>query len=169
MALISSSLAGLCFPLGEATKPQVRAKAESMRLSSADRKESQDICFVPDGDYAGFLSREIGRKLRAGASLWTRTGSCWEIILGSSIIPSDSGGALGSARRSGFMSQQRMRRLNRVMLGENAQLYRTALTANCLNWISGPKHRSTDGGEAQKSGTARLRPKHAFTRCRTDG
>lgn len=43
------------FPLGELTKREVRALAERFGLSTADKPESQEICFVPDNDYAGFI------------------------------------------------------------------------------------------------------------------
>ena len=45
------------FPLGELSKPQVRQIAESKKLVNAKKKDSQDICFVPDGDYASFIEK----------------------------------------------------------------------------------------------------------------
>ncbi|HEX7089262.1 MAG TPA: tRNA 2-thiouridine(34) synthase MnmA [Longimicrobiales bacterium] len=50
----------LRFPLGELTKPEVRARARELGLVTADKPESQEICFVPDGDYAGFLATRLG-------------------------------------------------------------------------------------------------------------
>jgi tRNA-specific 2-thiouridylase len=44
------------FPLGELTKEEVRAHARRLGLPNADKPESQEICFVPDGDYAGFVA-----------------------------------------------------------------------------------------------------------------
>ena len=52
-----AALAGLCLPLGELTKDQVRAEAERLDLPTKDKPDSQDICFIPDGDLAGFLAR----------------------------------------------------------------------------------------------------------------
>jgi tRNA-specific 2-thiouridylase len=45
------------FPLGEQTKDEVRAHARRLGLPNCDKPESQEICFVPDGDYAGFVGR----------------------------------------------------------------------------------------------------------------
>ena len=59
-------LARLMFPLGEYTKPQVRAMAAERGLASADRPESQDICFVPGGDYRNLLREEQPESLRPG-------------------------------------------------------------------------------------------------------
>ena len=51
------------FPLGELTKDQVRAHARRLGLPNADKPESQEICFVPDGDYAGFVQRALGSEV----------------------------------------------------------------------------------------------------------
>lgn len=48
------------FPLGELRKAEVRAHAERLGLAVWDKPESQDLCFVPDGDYAGFMVRNLG-------------------------------------------------------------------------------------------------------------
>jgi tRNA-specific 2-thiouridylase len=54
------------FPIGEYDKPQVRAMAAERGLASADRPESQDICFVPGGDYRNLLREERADSLRPG-------------------------------------------------------------------------------------------------------
>ncbi len=64
--LSQDQLSRLVLPLGEFTKQEVRARAASMGLPCAGRPESQDICFVPDGDHAGFIERFSGRPLERG-------------------------------------------------------------------------------------------------------
>jgi tRNA-specific 2-thiouridylase len=59
-------LARLLFPIGEYTKSEVRAMATRRDLASADRPESQDICFVPGGDYRNLLAEERPASLRPG-------------------------------------------------------------------------------------------------------
>ena len=54
------------FPLGELTKPEVRAVARSLGLATADKPESQEICFVPDGDYREALQERAGWVPQAG-------------------------------------------------------------------------------------------------------
>lgn len=49
-------------PLGELTKQQVRKRARELGLETADKPESFDICFVPDGDYAGFLATRLSQE-----------------------------------------------------------------------------------------------------------
>ncbi len=61
-----ADLARIMFPLGGLTKPEVRAMAAERGLASADRPESQDICFVPGGDYRNLLREEAPESLRPG-------------------------------------------------------------------------------------------------------
>ena len=53
-------LSRVLFPLGELAKPEVRAHAQRLGLSCWDKQESQDLCFVPDGDYAGYITNTLG-------------------------------------------------------------------------------------------------------------
>ncbi len=57
--LTQSQLAAARFPLGELTKEAVRDKARALGLVTADKPESQEICFIPDDDYRGFLRERI--------------------------------------------------------------------------------------------------------------
>jgi tRNA-specific 2-thiouridylase len=57
-------LGAVRFPLGELTKDAVRAHAQRLGLPNAAKPESQEICFVPDGDYAGFVSAHALRRGR---------------------------------------------------------------------------------------------------------
>src|SRR5439155_9836394 len=54
--LTQAQLARTLFPLGELNKPEVRELARSMDLAVAGKGDSQEICFVPNGDYAAFMS-----------------------------------------------------------------------------------------------------------------
>lgn len=59
-SLSQHQLSHTLLPLGEYTKPEIREIAEQNNLINAHKSDSQDICFVPDGDYASFISRESG-------------------------------------------------------------------------------------------------------------
>jgi len=65
-SLTQGQLSRTRFPLGELSKSQVRELALSAGLENADRRESQDICFVPDGDYAKFITEYNGCQLQNG-------------------------------------------------------------------------------------------------------
>ncbi|MGB7961841.1 MAG: aminomethyltransferase beta-barrel domain-containing protein, partial [Propionicimonas sp.] len=58
--LDADQLAGCAFPLGDATKVEVRAEAARLGLSVAAKPDSHDICFIPSGDTAGFLRGRLG-------------------------------------------------------------------------------------------------------------
>ncbi|HEY2888364.1 MAG TPA: tRNA 2-thiouridine(34) synthase MnmA [Candidatus Limnocylindrales bacterium] len=64
--LRQDQLAEARFPLGELTKPEVRAVARSLSLATADKPESQGICFVPDGDVRGALRTRVGWQPEPG-------------------------------------------------------------------------------------------------------
>jgi len=59
-------LSRLILPLGDLSKEQVREKAREWKLSNADAPDSQDICFIPDRDYAAYLCKKSGKNYPAG-------------------------------------------------------------------------------------------------------
>ena len=65
-SLTQDQLAHTLFPLGGMHKDAVRAIAEEQGLCNARKHDSQDICFVPDGDYAAFLERYTGQPMQPG-------------------------------------------------------------------------------------------------------
>ncbi len=65
-ALTQDELAHTFFPLGKLLKSEVRKIAEQYELSNANKPDSQDICFVPDGDYANFLEQVMGAAVNEG-------------------------------------------------------------------------------------------------------
>ena len=65
--LTQEKLARTLFPLGGLTKPDVRGIALDNGFGNAGKSESQDICFIPDGDYAGFLERSADFALAPGS------------------------------------------------------------------------------------------------------
>lgn len=60
--LTQTQLRRALFPIGSLTKPEVRAIAGQIGLSVADKKDSQEICFIPDHDYAGYIERAVGKS-----------------------------------------------------------------------------------------------------------
>lgn len=65
-SLTQEQLKHTILPLGGLTKERVRSLAESYGFINAKKRDSQDICFVPDGDYAGFITRYTGREYPNG-------------------------------------------------------------------------------------------------------
>jgi tRNA-specific 2-thiouridylase len=66
-SLTQDQLARAVFPVGALAKSEVRAQARRLGLPVADKPDSQEICFIPDGDYASFVERNEPAVARAGA------------------------------------------------------------------------------------------------------
>jgi tRNA-uridine 2-sulfurtransferase len=73
-SLGQSELARTLFPLGAMTKTDVRARARALGLANADKPESQEICFVPDGAYARFVERNADPARIRGGRVIDRAG-----------------------------------------------------------------------------------------------
>ncbi len=142
------------FPLGGMTKPEVRELAAARGFASASRSDSQDICFIPDGDYAGFLKRYCGITDQpgeyvdgAGKVLGTHKGQ-WQYTIGQR-----KGLGISMGRHVFVLAKDAAR--NRVTLGEEEDLFRTVVRMGDVNCISG-----TAAVENGKRYTAKLRYAH---------
>ena len=69
--LTQEQLSKTLMPVGEYTKDQIRTFAEELGLPVAHKPDSQEICFVPDGDYAKFIEENSGKKIPEGNFVWT--------------------------------------------------------------------------------------------------
>ena len=75
--LTQQQLAHILLPLADITKPEIRRMSENRGLITAHKPDSQDICFVPDGDYTAFIER-LPKINRAPVNSSTKTVRCWE-------------------------------------------------------------------------------------------
>ncbi len=73
-SLTQEQLSRTLMPVGEYTKDQIRKIARSAGLAVADKPDSQEICFVPDDDYAGFIDREAGERVPGPGDFVDRSG-----------------------------------------------------------------------------------------------
>ncbi len=132
--LTQHQLSHTLFPLGGTTKDDVRQKADELELIRK-KGESQDICFVPDGDYAAFIERETGRSFPEGDFV-TVDGR----ILGrhKGIIRYTVGQrkGLGLALPAPMYVKEKDTENNRVILCDNESLFTTSLYANEINLIT---------------------------------
>ncbi|MEG0692029.1 MAG: tRNA 2-thiouridine(34) synthase MnmA [Oscillospiraceae bacterium] len=133
--LTQEQLSRTLFPLGNLTKPEIREIAEQRGLINARKPDSQDICFVKDGDYAGFIKREWGVKAIEGNFI-DSTGD----ILGkhSGIIHYTIGQrkGLGLSFDSPRYVVDKDKENNTVTLGKSEELYKKSLMARDINLIS---------------------------------
>lgn len=128
-------LAHLLLPVGEYDKPAIRENARQAGLANADKTDSQDICFVPDGDYVGFLERS-GVELTPGDFV-DREGNVLGRHRGLPCYTMGQGRGLGISLGRHVYVVGKDPATNTVTLGDNADLFRDTLTACRANWIAG--------------------------------
>jgi len=133
--LTQQQLACSLFPLGGLSKQEIRAIAREHDLVSAAKRDSQDICFIPDGDYSAFLRRYTGADYppgdfldEQGQVLGTHTG----------IVDYTIGQRRGlgvSSNHGRLYVKQVCPASNTVVLSENEALFARSLTACCPNFL----------------------------------
>lgn len=133
--LTQHRLAHLLLPVGEHDKPFVRESARQAGLLNAEKADSQDICFIPDGDYVSFL-RTQGAPLREGDFV-DEEGNVLGRHKGLPCYTIGQGSGLGIALGKRVYVLDKRPQDNTVVLGDNAQLLRRELTARGVNWIAG--------------------------------
>ncbi len=123
------------FPLGKYTKPQVREIAQSQGFSNAHRSDSQDICFIKDGDYASFIATHSSLSFPSGDFLDIQGN---KVGTHSGIIHYTVGQrkGLGVAFGVPMFVKGKDTYHNTVTLCTNEQLFGTELIANRINLLS---------------------------------
>jgi len=139
--LTQEQLSRSLFPLGEMSKPEVREVARASQLAVAEKAESQEICFVPDGDYAGFIDRylkaegETKRLPGAGEIVNTQGQSVGRHQgIHRYTVGQRRGLGISNERPLYVVSIDSAR--NRVVVGEQDELLSKEFTAAGVNWIS---------------------------------
>jgi tRNA-uridine 2-sulfurtransferase len=139
--LTQEQLARSLFPLGDMSKPEVREVARASHLAVSEKAESQEICFVPDGDYAGFIDRYLDAE---GQS--SRLPGTGEITNMQGDVVGEHQGihhfTVGQRRGIGISNERPLYVLsidsatNRVVVGGQDKLLTDEFTAAGVNWIS---------------------------------
>jgi tRNA-specific 2-thiouridylase len=134
-SLTQDQLARATFPVGALDKTTVREHARRLGLRVADKPDSQEICFVPDGDYASFVERQASDARRDGVIV-DREGQ---------VLGTHSGVhrfTVGQRKGLGLSSTMPLYVLEiksdeaSVVVGPREALGRTRLTASSVNWIA---------------------------------
>jgi tRNA-specific 2-thiouridylase len=135
-SLTQEQLSRASFPVGHLDKDTVREHARRLNLHVTEKPDSQEICFVPDGDYAAFVERTAPEAARAGT-----------IVNNEGRVIGTHGGVhrftIGQRKGLGLSSTEPLYVLEikpeaaQVVVGSRDALGRTALSASGVNWISG--------------------------------
>jgi tRNA-specific 2-thiouridylase len=133
--LTQAQLGAARFPIGELTKDEVRARARRLALVTADKPESQDICFVPDDDYRGFLRRRAPEVFRPGAVV-DRLGTTLGAHSGIAGFTVGQKRGLGLAAGRPLYVIDLDPERNTVTVGNAAELERDRLVATAVNFIA---------------------------------
>jgi len=139
--LTQSQLSRAMFPLGDISKPEARDAARRHGLAVAEKKESQEICFVPDGDYAGFIDRYLESegetdRLPGSGEIVDTTGR---------VIGQHSGiqrYTIGQRRGIGIADERPLYVIsldvekNQVVVGADQALLKSEFVAAGVNWVA---------------------------------
>lgn len=130
-------LASASFPLGEMTKAGVRDRARRLGFATAEKPESQEVCFAPDGDYAGFVERIRPHSLPGGG----------EVVDGADRVVGRHGGihrfTVGQRRGLGLSAARPLyvtgldAARNRVRVGGVEALLARGARLERVSWIAG--------------------------------
>ena len=134
-SLTQEQLAHTRLPLGVMHKSETRRIAEEQGFYNADKPDSQDICFVPNGDYAGFIARFTGHDCSAGDFV-DEEGHVLGRHKGIVHYTVGQRKGLGIAADAPLYVKQIDAASNRVVLSGNESLFSRELTANDFNWIA---------------------------------
>ncbi len=156
--LTQDQLSRTLFPLGGMTKTEVREQARRHGLALAEKPDSQEICFVPGGDYKKFLDAYLAEQ---GESLPDTAGEL--VTTNGEVIGEHSGihnftvgqrKGLGVATGSPLYVIQIKGDTRQVVVGDGEQLYSRTLTARKRNWIA------VDDLRSPMRVTAKIRHRH---------
>src|SRR5579872_3989976 len=156
--LTQDQLSRTLFPLGGMTKPKVREQARQHGLALAEKPDSQEICFVPGGDYKKFLDAYLAEQ---GESLPDTAG---ELVTTDGEVIGEHNGihnftvgqhkGLGVATGSPLYVIQIKGDARQVIVGDQEELYSRTLRARKLNWIG------VDDLHGPMRVTAKIRHRH---------
>lgn len=122
-------------PIGDYEKPEVRALAESMHLPVFDKPDSQEICFVPNQDYAGLVKRRSPESFSPGEIVNTKGEPVGRHEGHQHFTIGQRRGVRVALGHPVYVTHIDPA-ANRVTVGEKEDLMRSTLTAHQVNWIS---------------------------------
>ncbi len=130
------TLPSVLFPLGGLTKPEVRALARRFGLNTAEKPESQDICFVPSSGYKQFIAERVGAEAMTPGPFVYEDGRVIGRHKGLAHYTIGQRDKLGLALGHPVYVYRMDRATNTVHIGDLKKLYARGLKAGQMNWVS---------------------------------
>lgn len=134
--LTQKQLSHTLMPVGDYTKDEIRAIAEDIGLMVAHKKDSQEICFIPDNDYAGFIDRECGKMVPPPGNFVSVDGEILGRHKGITHYTIGQRKGLGIAFGCPVFVTEIRPETNEVVLGSDKDVYTNRLYANQLNFMA---------------------------------
>ena len=132
--LTQEQLSRLLLPIGDLSKEQIREKAKEKELVNADKPDSQDICFVPDGDYVSFIEHYTGKKTKEGNMIDT-DGNVVAKHRGIECYTIGQRKGLGVSFGEPKFVVSKNAQTNEVIIGDESHLMKKSLIATEVNFI----------------------------------
>lgn len=133
--LTQTQLSRIRFPLGETSKAETRGIAQQLGFCNAQKHDSQDICFVPDGDYIRFMEQYTGKRYPRGSFL-DESGKIVGTHCGAVRYTLGQRKGLNLSMGKPVYVFQKDMAANTVSVGPERLLYTDALVAETMNWIA---------------------------------
>ena len=137
------TLSSVLFPLGGLTKPEVRELARQFGLNTAEKPESQDICFVPKEGYKKFLEDRVGETMKKPGPFVDEFGKVVGEHKGLAYYTIGQRDKLGIALGHPVYVNRLDRATNTVYVGDLSKLYSKGFIAKQTNWVSIQKPETT--------------------------
>jgi len=165
-AIAQEQLQHIRFPLGELTKDQVRSIAQEQGFSNARKRDSQDICFIPDGDYFAFLRKYTGKEYTGGDFLDT-AGNKVGTHIGAAGYTLGQRKGLGLAMGQPVYVCSKDMVKNTVTVGTQEHLFHRELLAN--DWFFFPFPALTEPLQVEAKTRSRMEPQPATVYPESNG
>ena len=158
--LTQEQLAHTLMPVGAYRKEEIRGIAERLGLMVANKKDSQDICFVPDGDYAEFIQRTVPERVPGPGDFVLSDGTVVGRHKGITHYTIGQRRGLDVAVGKRIFVNKIDVENNRIVLGDDEEVFTNHLIATDINCMAVPNF--SDGAEF----LAKIRYSHRGTMCR---
>lgn len=136
-SLTQDQLSRAMFPVGHLTKPDVRAYAERLKLSVADKPDSHEICFVPDGQTGDFVEKHLDTSAGLDGDIVDSAGTIVGHHRGLHRFTVGQRKGLGVSKPIPMYVLKLEPSDRRIVVGPKEELGRSELTASGVNWIAG--------------------------------
>ena len=156
--LTQEQLSRTLMPVGEYTKEEIRRFAEDLGLSVAHKPDSQEICFVPDKDYARYIEEHAGVKIPEGNFVWI-DGTVLGRHKGITHYTIGQRKGLGLSMGRPVVVVEIRPDTNEVVLGETGDVFSDRLRAGRLNWMG------WEAPQGEMRCMARIRYNHSGAMC----